>query len=137
VLIAVSHMIARRLGDHGIGSVPLMALRFILTLAIAILAEFALDQQYSLPGAEALHLLAAIAFGLIVIPSLFLQLGIARTSPLTVNVIRALGPTFVFAAQQFDGRLQFSGATITCIFAFVFFATFTSLVRGWSQARQT
>jgi drug/metabolite transporter (DMT)-like permease len=136
ILIAVGHMIARRLGDLGVGSVALMGLRFPLTLGIAIIAEFALDQNLPRPDAEALPLLAATAFALIVIPSFFLQLGVARTSPLTVNVIRALGPTFVFAAQQFDGRLHFSGGTLACILAFVFFETIASMLRGWQEAQQ-
>ena len=87
------------------------------------------------PDVGALPLLAIAAFGLIVIPSYSLQLGVARTSPLAVNVMRSLGPIFVFAAQQFDGRLRFSGATLSCIL--VFFATLTSTLRGWAEARRT
>jgi len=136
-IIAISHMIARRLGDLGIGSVLLMGLRFPLTLGIAVAAELALGQAHARPALEALPLLALAAFGLIVIPSFFLQLGVARTSPLTVNVMRALGPIFVFAAQQFDGRLRFSGATLSCILAFTLFAILTSLLRGWAEARQS
>ena len=136
VIIAISHMIARRLGDLGIGSAALMGLRYPLTFAIAVVAELALGQAGTRPEMEALPLLALAAFGLIVIPSFFLQLGIARTSPLTVNVMRALGPIFVFAAQQFDGRLRFSGATLACIIAFAFFAVLTSSLRGWAEARQ-
>ena len=136
VIIAISHMIARRLGDLGIGSAALMGLRYPLTFAIAVVAELALGQAGTRPEMEALPLLALAAFGLIVIPSFFLQLGIARTSPLTVNVMRALGPIFVFAAQQFDGRLRFSGATLACTIAFAFFAVLTSSLRGWAEARQ-
>jgi len=135
VLITVGHMIARRLGDLGVGSVALMGLRFPLTLGIAAVAEFSLDHNLPQPNVETLPLLAAAAFALIVIPSFFLQLGIARTSPLTVNVIRALGPAFVFAAQQFDGRLHFSGGTLACILAFVLFEILASTTRGWQEAR--
>jgi len=137
VIITISHMIARRFADLGIGSAALMGLRFPLTLGIAAVAELALGQPHTRPDFEALPLLALAAFSLIVIPSYFLQLGIARTSPLAVNVMRSLGPIFVFAAQQFDGRLRFSGATLSCILAFVFFATLTSTLRGWAEARRT
>lgn len=137
VIIAISHMIARRLGDLGIGSNALMGLRFPLTLGIAVVAEFALGQPQMRPEFGAVPALAIAAFGLIVIPSYFLQLGIARTSPLAVNVIRSLGPIFVFAVQQFDGRLRFSGATLSCILAFVCFGTLTSTLRGWAEARRT
>lgn len=129
VLITVSHMIARRLGDLGVGSAAMMGLRFPLTLAIAVACEFALGEPGMRPGAEALPPLALAAFALIVIPSFFLQLGIARAAPLTVNIMRALGPVFVFAAQQFDGRIQFSGVSLAAILAFVFFATSSILLR--------
>ena len=136
VIIAISHMIARRFGDLGIGSVTLMGLRFPLTLAVAVVCELVLGQANARPDGQALPLLALAAFSLIVIPSFFLQLGVARTLPLTVNVVRALGPVFVFAVQQLDGRLHFSGATLSCIIAFTFFASLTGIVRGWTEARQ-
>ena len=40
------------------------------------------------------------------------------TAPLTANVLRALGPVFVFALQQFDGRLTYSTPTLICILAY-------------------
>jgi hypothetical protein len=73
------------------------------------------------------------AFALIAIPSFMLQLGIARASPLAVNVMRSLGPVFVFAVQQLDGRLRFSGATLICVASFCLFATAASVLRGWSE----
>ena len=54
-------------------------------------------------------------------------------SPLAVNIIRSLGPVFVFAAQQVDGRVRFSGATLACIIAFVCFATLSSGLRAWAE----
>lgn len=74
VIIAISHMIARHLGDLGVGSNALMGLRFPLTLGIAVIAEFSLGQPQIRPDAEALPILGIAAFGLIVIPSYFLQL---------------------------------------------------------------
>jgi hypothetical protein len=55
---------------------------------------------------------------LIVVPLFVLQLGIARTAPLTAHVLRALGPVFVFGAQQLDGRLSYSWPTLICILAY-------------------
>ncbi len=136
MLIAIGHMIARHLGDHGIGSDVLMGLRFALTFGIAVVLEYSLGEPAMRPGADALPVLALAAFGLIVIPSYFLQLGIARTSPLAVNIVRSLGPVFVFAAQQFDGRVRFSGATLVCILAFVFFAILSSALRAWAEVRR-
>jgi len=99
----------------------------------AAIGELVLGQPHTRPGFEALPLLALAALSLIVIPSYFLQLGVVRTSPLAVNAMRSLGPVFVFAAQQFDGRLRFSGATLSCILAFVFFALLTGTLRGWTE----
>ncbi|MED6310005.1 MAG: hypothetical protein VX624_08915, partial [Pseudomonadota bacterium] len=74
---------------------------------------------------------------LIVIPSFSLQLGIARSSPLSVNVIRAMGPVFVFAAQQLDDRLSFSSATLICILLFSISASAASGLRAHAELRQT
>jgi hypothetical protein len=78
-------------------------------------------------------LLALTAFALITIPSFTLQLGIARSSPLAVNVMRSLGPVSVFAVQRFDGRLRFSGATLICIIGFCIFAIGASVLRAWTE----
>jgi F0F1-type ATP synthase assembly protein I len=48
--------------------------------------------------------------------------------------MRSLGPIFVFAVQQLDGRIRFSGGTLACILAFICFAVLTSLLRGWAEA---
>ncbi|MDP6708269.1 MAG: hypothetical protein QF893_18145 [Alphaproteobacteria bacterium] len=133
-LITFSHMIARRLADLGISSKALLGLRFLFTLGLALAAELALGRAEMRPDLDAVPFLALAAFALIVIPSFFLQLGIARTSPLAVNVIRSLGPIFVFAVQQLDGRIRFSAGTLACILAFIGFALLTSVLRGWAEA---
>ena len=63
-------------------------------------------------------MLTALATVLIVLPLYAFQVGIALTAPLTANVLRALGPVFVFALQQFDGRLAYSAPTLICILAY-------------------
>jgi drug/metabolite transporter (DMT)-like permease len=118
VSITVSHVFARRFNDDGAGSDLMLGSRFVATVAAALLMEFLLGVPSARPDGEQFVWIAFCAFALIVIPSFSLQLGIARSTPLTVNVIRALGPVFVFAAQTFDDRLGFSGATLVCIAAF-------------------
>ena len=103
------------------------------TVIIAAGVEFG-GTATSLPGWQDLLWLSTAAFMLIVVPSFAVQLGIARASPLAVNVIRAMGPVFVFAFQQLDGRRSFSAPTLACIAAFCVFATLASLVRGWREA---
>ena len=52
------------------------------------------------------------------LPLYAFQVGIALTAPLTANVLRALGPVFVFALQQVDGRLTYSAPTLIGILAY-------------------
>ena len=62
--------------------------------------------------------LTALATLLIVLPLYAFQVGIALTTPLTANVLRSLGPVFVFGLQQADGRLSYSTPTLMCILAY-------------------
>ena len=136
VVITVSHMIARRFSDDGVGSDAILGMRFLLTVAVALVGEAMFGQPSMRPEPQAVPWLAAAAFALIVMPNYFLQLGVARASPLAVNVIRALGPVFVFAAQQIDDRVHFSGPTLACVIAFALFACVASMMRGWAEVRR-
>lgn len=135
VMIAYSHVVARRLHDVGVGSDAVVGTRFLLTFAAAGVLEWAIGTPAARPSVAGFLHLTGMAFGLIVIPMYVLQLGVARSSALAVNVFRALGPVFVFAVQQLDGRLRFSGATLGCIAVFCVCAISASLLRGWSEAR--
>ena len=134
-MIAISNMIARWFNDAGVGSDSLMGTRFLLTIVAAAVAEMIVGVAEMRPSVSNMLFLATAAFALITIPSFMLQLGIARASPLAVNVMRSLGPVFVFGVQQLDGRLRFSGASLICVAGFCIFATGASLIRGWSEAR--
>lgn len=112
-----------------------MGTRFLLTLGAAGALELMLGTPSTRPSIDALPFLAAMAFFLVTVPSFMLQLGIARTSPLAVNVFRALAPVFVFLVQQLGGRLRFSGPTLGCIVAFCVCSILASLLRGWNEVR--
>ena len=133
VVIVISHGIARQLNDVGAGSDTLTGGRFMLALGLAACLELGFGDASMRPTADRLPLLAAAAFLLIALPSFSLQLGIARTSPLAVNVVRALGPVFVFAIQQLDGRLAFSGATLACVALFVVSALWVFALRSRAE----
>jgi hypothetical protein len=75
------------------------------------------------------------AIVLIALPLFGLQVGVALTAPLSAHVIRALGPVCVFALQQFDGRLSYSGPTLVCILAYSAFAIAGNLAHGWRERR--
>lgn len=133
-MITTSYAFTKSMTDAGIGSDAVMSVRFLLTLLIALILEIYLGEAAFRPDGQQLPSIAATAFALIVIPSFLVQSGVSRTSPLLANVFRSLGPVFVFAIQQFDGRLQFSGATLACIVAFCSFTIAASLIRGWREA---
>lgn len=134
-MIAISHLIARWFNDAGVGSDAVMGTRFLLALLAAGIAEALLGTTAARPSASSVPFLAVAAFALTIVPSFILQLGISRTSPLTVNVFRALGPVFVFLVQQLDGRLRFSGATLICIVTFCIFAIGAGILRGRDEAK--
>lgn len=134
-MITISHMIARWFNDQGASSNAVTGTRFLITLAAAICFETAIGPALSPNTAQGLLLLTSTAFALIVVPAYVIQLGIARASPLAVNVIRALGPVSVFAFQQIDGRLSFSGPTLICVTVFCVSAIGASLFRAWNEVR--
>lgn len=134
-MITIGHMIARWFNDSGVHSDAVQGMRFLLALGAAVVLEALLGEPAARPSIEAVPILAVAAFALIVTPSFLVQLGISRTTPLAVNVFRSLGPVFVFAIQQFDGRLRFSGATLICIVVFCVCAVSASVLRGWAETR--
>lgn len=135
IMITVSHMIARQFNDCGVGSNAVMGTRFLATLAIAIIAMMAFNETTEMPSPFELLTLTLMAFVLITVPISMLQLGVAGASPLAVNAMRALGPVSVFAVQQFDGRLQFSGATLVCVVGFCLFALAARAFKAWAEMR--
>ncbi|MEM8976030.1 MAG: hypothetical protein AAGD43_28525 [Pseudomonadota bacterium] len=136
-MITTSYVYTRAMTDRGIGSDAVMGVRFFLTLLIALAMEIGTGDAAYHPTPQLIPILAGSAFLLIVIPSFLVQSGVSRTSPLLANVFRALGPVCVFGFQQFDGRLQFSGATLACIIAFSAITIAASLIRGWRESNPT
>ena len=85
-------------------------------------------------GASAGRTLTALATILMVLPLYAFQVGIALTAPLTANVLRALGPVFVFALQQIDGRLTYSTPTLIGILLYSAAAIACTVVHARSEA---
>jgi len=137
--IAISHMIARTMTDAGLGSDTVMGWRFLLILGAAGTGEWwamgHAGEYAAWPAMADMAILAFTAFTLIIFPSFLLQLGVARATPLTVNVMRSLGPVFVFAVQQADGRLQFSGATLLCVLTYCVIVVAASVLRTRYEGR--
>ncbi len=131
--ISLSHTIARKMTDAGLGSDTVMGWRFLMILIVAGNGEWWVGDHASWPNLNDAVVLSLTTFTLIIIPSFLLQLGVARVTPLTVNVMRSLGPVFVFAVQQADGRLQFSGATLVCVLAYCRIVMTTAMLRAKNE----
>jgi drug/metabolite transporter (DMT)-like permease len=130
-LIAFSLLMSRRLNEVGVSANAVMAARFVVGAAAAGVVIAALEQTSTIAANPDTLIVVVAAIGLIVLPSYALQIGVARTAPLTVQVIVPLSPIMVFAAQALDPRTLFAPATLICIVLYAVFVLGANLLRGW------
>ena len=129
--ITISLLYCKRLQDQGISAETVTVVRYLLLILVA---GSIVGWRGGTAGVERLDHLATLALAataLIVLPLFVLQIGIGQTAPLAAHVIRALGPVFVFALQQFDGRLAYSMPTLICILAYSACAIAGNVLHGW------
>ncbi len=127
--LVISILYTRKLHDHGAGSDAILATRFILIIVIAALAEASNERSFlGYPPTE-LAWLGLSASVLIVMPIYVLQLGVARSVPLTANIIRALGPVAVFGTQLVDPRVVFSSYMLCALLLYAFCIVGANVVR--------
>jgi hypothetical protein len=126
--ITISLLWCRRLNERGIGPGAVSAVRYLLIVAVALLAG---GGRGSAGATGDLATLVLATAALIVLPLYALQVGIARTEPLTAHVIRALGPALIFGLELADGRIGYSGLVLLGIGLYSFFAIACNLARGW------
>ena len=129
--ITISLLLSKRLNERGIGADSVTAGRYLLIILVAFVAVLFGDVP---SGPATIHqwaILAAATTVLIVLPLYSLQLGIARTAPLTAHVIRSLGPVCVFALELLDGRIGYSAATLIGIALYSVFSIAGNLAHGW------
>lgn len=130
VCITLSHLLAKRLNDYGIGANAVTGARYLLISAIAFAVVASGARPTGVDGAIHWLWLAAIATPLIALPLYALQVGISMTKPLTAQVLRALGPVVIFALELTDPRIVWSGAALAGIIAYSMFATAAGLAHG-------
>ena len=116
--ITVSLLYCKRLHDHGVNAEVVTSVRYVLLIAIAASVVWHKGGLGGIGSAGEAATLTALATILMVLPLYAFQVGIALTAPLTANVLRALGPVFVFALQQIDGRLTHSTPTLVGILVY-------------------
>lgn len=133
--ITVSLLYCKHLQDCGIGADAVTAVRYIVLILLAGAVVFWHGRTGIATAHEAVTLSVATT-ALIVLPLYAFQLGIGRTTPLTAQVIRALGPVFVFALEQSDGRVHYSLPTLVCILAYSASVIVSNIAHGWSEDRE-
>jgi drug/metabolite transporter (DMT)-like permease len=133
--ITVSLLYCKRLQDAGIGADTVTAVRY---LAIIVLAAGVAFWNGGLGGIDTVGQGAALSVAavvLIVLPLYALQVGIGRIAPLLSQIIRALGPIFVFALAQFDGRMHYSMPVLVCILIYSVSVLVSNFARGWRDEK--
>jgi len=132
ISIAISLLYCKRLQDRGFGADTVTAVRYLLLilLAGAVVLWHRGAGGAATPRQFVSLSVASTAF--IVLPLYAYQLGIGRTSPLTAQVIRALGPVFVFALEQLDGRLHYSLPTLACVLLYSAAVIVANIAHGWT-----
>jgi drug/metabolite transporter (DMT)-like permease len=129
--ITVSLLYSKRLHDRGVNAEAVTAVRYLLLIMLAGCVVAFKGRMAGIGDLAELAALSAASTVLIVLPLFALQVGIARTAPLTAHVIRSLGPVCVFALEQIDGRLVYSTPTLICIAAYSAAAIAGNLAHGW------
>jgi len=128
--ITVSLLYSKRLHDHGVSAEIVTAMRYFLLIAVAAGVVWHKGGLIGVATARDALMLTGLTTILVILPLYALQVGIALTSTLTANVMRSLGPVFVFAIQQADGRLAYSTPTLVCILAYSAAAIASNLARA-------
>jgi len=134
--ITISLLLCKRLNERGVGSDSITAGRGVLIILVSLAAMLLGDVRTGIATVNEWVILAVATAVLIALPLYSLQLGIARTAPLTAHVIRSLGPVCVFALELVDGRIAYSPLTLLGVALYSAFAIAANLVRGWSDQRE-
>jgi drug/metabolite transporter (DMT)-like permease len=134
--ITISLLLCKRINERGVGSDSVTAGRYILIILVALAAVLLVDSPSGIASLNEWIVLAVAATVLIVLPLYSLQVGIARTAPLTAHVIRSLGPVCVFALELVNRRIGYSSLTLFGIALYSLFSIAGNLVRGWSDGEE-
>jgi drug/metabolite transporter (DMT)-like permease len=129
--ITVSLLYCKRLHDAGVSAEAVTTVRYLALILLAAGVVAGYGGMAGIGGVAELATVSLAATALIVLPLFALQVGIARTAPLSAHVIRSLGPVCVFVLQQLDGRLAYSTPTLVCIAAYSACAIACNIAHGW------
>jgi drug/metabolite transporter (DMT)-like permease len=130
--ITVSLLYCKRLQDRGIGADTVTTVRYTMLILFAGAVVLWRGKLGGIETPRQFTTLCLAATALIVLPLYAFQLGIGRTTPLMAQVIRSLGPVFVFALEQLDGRMHYSTSTLICILVYSASVIVSNIAHGWS-----
>jgi len=133
VSITISHLIAKHLSGTGAGAAAITASRYLLIMVLAAGFLVVRDTPSGVTGIGQGLWLGVAAALLVAVPLYALQIGIAHTPQLMAHILRALGPVFVFALQQFDGRLHWSTPVLILIVLYSIFVAGANIAHGRSM----
>jgi len=132
--ISVNILLCKRLHERGVAPVPLLSVRFVGVVVVALACAPFARSGASLWSSSALPHVTLAAVMLIVLPLYLNQRGIALASPLTVRVVHAAGPVLVFALQLVDGRLPASPWSLAVVIGYSASAAVSATARQWRVA---
>lgn len=130
--ITISHLLSKKLHDHGLGATTITASRYILIIIVAAGFLMAAQKPSGIANVQHGFILGAAAAILIALPLYILQVGLGHTPPFLAHILRALGPVFVFALEQFDSRLHYSAIVLIAILAYSAFAAAANIAHSLS-----
>ncbi len=129
IFISLATDVTKRLHNKGVSAEGVLAVRFIaIVLVAAIVVIFGGGDKPPLPF-DTLWPVAAASLLLMVLPLYALQLGVARTSTISVWIVISLSPVCIFAAQYLDDRLTQSPFTLACIIVYSVLALGSNMLR--------
>lgn len=144
VFISLTTDVTKRLNNMGVGAEGVLAVRFIGIVLIAALVVVLggggekPPRQFDVQFGAQFDLLWPVALASLVFmvaPLYALQLGVQRTSTVSVWIVISLSPAAVFAAEALDGRLVHSPYTLARILAYSVLALAANLARRFEGAR--
>ena len=121
--ISLNTICSKKINQPGISPEQILSFRFILLIVVAlVLSGFEdLVETISLYYFQ-LSIIAVVGN---IIPLYFIQLGISKTTPMTVSLLLVFNPLIYFIVQQFSDRTVFSYGSIGCIIFSSIFVIFS------------
>ncbi|MEM9107330.1 MAG: DMT family transporter [Pseudomonadota bacterium] len=125
-----------RLNSRGVGPLAQFGLRFVLYTILALAAFWwGLDDKGVPLGSDQLAAIVLIGLAVIAFPLYLVQKAVPLIPAPTIAAMTALGPAMVFLMQLFDGRIDYSNATLAGLVVYMAGALLT--VHGAASTAKT